>query len=1418
MTLSLTRSSDLTLCRAYLPPERFNGGAPSLPDREGVQASAALEKLIDYLHTWNPRGLAPELEIIIQCMKSYGLDLVPFIEQLAAQLPQMHMREIAVIRRGLLAEANSLRIHGYNCAAEPATSESRQFDYILNEITVPQRRNSGAPLSIPTLNQIQSLSEGGEISLDIPIVEREDNPRPFAPKIIESALIDPARYGAALGVEVDSDTSEDLGVYWDRTKFIRDILQNFLDGHGQTLEGTKLVVKREGDRFVIRIVGKGEYDPEKAIKYGGSGKQDGTGNSAGKHGEGLKVIALIGLRDHGCDQVSFSSRNWLLEYTMGEFAVGIKGLKRKLVQVDDLPGNFVEIRTGDAKLVSEIFDGVNLVYHPDNPDFSGADIENDVGGFKIHGLDDVGNLYVARQRVQVQDGYDRANWDSPSRLISVWTQTDPNPGNFDRERAPLNLIGPNDISRAIPRIVDEMRPQQLLEVLKKLEPFWGEMLSEGGKFCTLEEHGFKVHSPYVIADQILVAVCKKMKSLKIRVQFDPKYRFVSRFSWPFSKTVASCRQSGLIPCPLYFEDLGMEQFVKPQSDSKLSSPISEGVPQKLAILNRACKLLELPLFVKRGGHDDLDEYCPISVNDCALSEEDALRSELVWGNDRDTDPYLKIHISRAIFDLPLDQVLGMCWLRAPKWSEPGKIIDLKDCLGGDEQRQIRDLAYLWNALDRDLSEYEGSLEPSGTVVGAGDCAELTHLLSRAYGGVNKVPADLLRVVEVIGQQVEVSKSELLIRLVGDINGALNDRMNRTRAAIENALRPWEPGDECAVQTSGENATPFRLFKSDSNHIGGSMVSHRDASWNEVLSIALDVQPRVGEMIPAIDDLSKLTNGESLSVKIPVVDGSSYKPRRSATALVDLSESKWRQLSVGQQVETDLLVSYGVRWSFERVIRDLYQNFLDGQGHTLEGIEIKVEPTGDGGCKLTVYGDGEYDLTKAVYLGQSESRDDQDAAGKHGEGLKIIALQLLRDNPSIMQIAYSSRNWMVDYTLGEFSASGSTGLKRRVTAVEDRSGNFMELRFQYVNESLIHAILSGIDLAYFPQHPDFSGMVYRSDAGGIKVLNPEDKGRLYLAGQRYSTSRDDGDPELWSGGFHGFVIWWNTDLRRAQFARERGPFALGSHGASVGDLFDRLLKGLTVDQCISLLKDFEPFWSTCWDERFTCKDGCRVVLRPEYKALGFMMYLLVAHLRNEGVRFSFPDNYVASARPEEDLTALGYRCCSQWLEEVGMRSASDARQKLGQLAPIVPNEFQVAKLGLLKIGLEEFLRRSPDVFHDALVKLNEISQWGVGRQELFDYNVTAKFDRFFDSKSGQHERRILIREGVLSEKFGRALLRLIEELGADYSDLLENSPALFAQYVLRGSNESAWFRRLKRIWNRTGRAEKQQAARATDSLP
>src|SRR3990170_5298342 len=66
-----------------------------------------------------------------------------------------------------------------------------------------------------------------------------------------------------------------------------------------------------------------------------------------------------------------------------------------------------------------------------------------------------------------------------------------------------------------------------------------------------------------------------------------------------------------------------------------------------------------------------------------------------------------------------------------------------------------------------------------------------------------------------------------------------------------------------------------------------------------------------------------------------------------------------------------LESYGVKWSLEKVARDVLQNFSDSQGYTLDGVKFDMRKSGEGDeseWTLRISGDADYDFRPLLHIG------------------------------------------------------------------------------------------------------------------------------------------------------------------------------------------------------------------------------------------------------------------------------------------------------------------------------------------------------------------------------------------------------------------------------------------------------------------
>ena len=112
------------------------------------------------------------------------------------------------------------------------------------------------------------------------------------------------------------------------------------------------------------------------------------------------------------------------------------------------------------------------------------------------------------------------------------------------------------------------------------------------------------------------------------------------------------------------------------------------------------------------------------------------------------------------------------------------------------------------------------------------------------------------------------------------------------------------------------------------------------------------------------------------------------------------------------IKMEIALDYPVQWSFERVLRDLVQNFYDSIGMEKFGEDFQYnyrrEPSGT--FELTMKTAGRpFNYEWLVYIGGStKTGGGHRYIGKYGEGFKICVLNLLR--MGIDDIVMHSQDW------------------------------------------------------------------------------------------------------------------------------------------------------------------------------------------------------------------------------------------------------------------------------------------------------------------------------------------------------------------------------------------------------------------------
>lgn len=389
---------------------------------------------------------------------------------------------------------------------------------------------------------------------------------------------------------------ETYGVKWNLEKVGRDVLQNFFDANGQTLDGvdiqTSIVEKMDAiDKQKIKtgrvlIQAPQEYDWRELIHFGGTTKQD-SETSVGGFGEGLKVAAFVLTRDFGAKQIMAASHDWELDYYFDNvkseaYRKPVKGLYAKKHKRDELPGNYLEIvfEGDDVEKKVKIFqDAKTLFYSRENPDFHGASFNNKAtGGFKVlspdlkkpgWGKNQKGHLYLAGQRTHYDS---RDKWETVEDL-NIWTWKKVQPKDRDRGMLTRSELKAD----VLPLIVDSMSLDDLKKSTYDFRPLWNQF------------------SPPSPGDDLLEKIIDKLAQTKTILEFEKEY-VAYDLPWDVSWIAEALVSQGFKLCRSYMKKVGMrgaiEQFKEWQSHNRVEASPAE--IKKIELLQKAARAFGLP--------------------------------------------------------------------------------------------------------------------------------------------------------------------------------------------------------------------------------------------------------------------------------------------------------------------------------------------------------------------------------------------------------------------------------------------------------------------------------------------------------------------------------------------------------------------------------------------------------------------------------------------------------------------------------------------------------------------------------------------------------------------------------------------------------------------------------------------------------
>lgn len=415
-----------------------------------------------------------------------------------------------------------------------------------------------------------------------------------------------------------------------------------------------------------------------------------------------------------------------------------------------------------------------------------------------------------------------------------------------------------------------------------------------------------------------------------------------------------------------------------------------------------------------------------------------------------------------------------------------------------------------------------------------------------------------------------------------------------------------------------------------------------------------------------------------------------KKQDSAKSVYKLLKHNIGGTSFERQVEKghylNLLETYGVNWDLEKVSRDSVQNFFDANGQTLDGVDIKtsveekMDATGNTKIKtgrVLIQAPQDYDWRELIHFGGTTKQDSETSVGGFGEGLKVAAFVLLKEQGA-KQVKAASRDWELDYYFNDVTSEAYRkpvkGLHAKKHKRDEQPGNYLEIVFEGDDaDKKVKVFENAKTLFYSSENPDFQGASFDNrSSGGFKILSPDlkkvgwgknQKGHLYLAGQRtHYDSRDKWetveDLDIWT--------WKKVQPKD----RDRGMLTRSELKA---DVLPLIVDSMSLDDLKKSAYGFKPLW-----DQFSPPSPGDDLLEK-----------IVDKLTQTKTTLEFEREYVANDLPwgaswiGGALVSQGFKLCRPYMKKVGMKGAIDQFKEWQSHNRVEAKPEEIKKIELLQ---------------------------------------------------------------------------------------------------------------------------------------
>lgn len=975
-------------------------------------------------------------------------------------------------------------------------------DYEPDKINAFEKLPKKAPVAVTPLpaagKLMRELRNTGHVKLSIPneggvkvkpydaVIHPEDD---YRLNVTQDAGIK-IRYGTKL--------------QWSNFKIARDLLQNYYDGHGHTLEGVNIEVNKTADgKYKIKISGESSWDYSHLDQMGSSTKHDPL--DAGGYGEGTRAVAVSLLSKADITNVKYASGDWAMTYGRSSDDLKSAYMTQTLSKNSEkVKGSTVEFETENADIAHKLLEAKDYFNHPHNPDFKNLDFENEFFGFKLKDDGAKGNIYLI-QRYET-DGESN----NGLRGATIVFKTQPNhPTLVEKSGGEQFELGTGvdraqipsyDVNRILSRYIKTMTDEELTQTISSMEKFWGESGTEKDRLNDM-------YVPFV----------REAHRRGLGIDFkDAHYVYLDK---PSPSSYDMAKNLGYKIANKSMKYVGMQSF-NAKDESKLPHQPTEEQSKEIRLLEEGVRILQectdlstkdllnsdevnKPTYMfSEGDHGagaeaiiEGGEYQGHWMRDSHLLLQNYVGNLATFlheishksgGDESEVFSMqltkLQSHITNAIMHNPNAfkkiQTLSKMFDEV-RSQEFNKQIPTTEVIQDKSFTPERYKQHIDNLLSvtpeyREYVEPEVPKEPEpieytgdeNRIVSTGNSGELGKIKIKSFEENRKLTsrfniAGIKRFAKSFIHKILRHKPSKVEEDGGIILGDDNFASFTIDAGVAHFGKPIATTAKEEKHYKYEAFIPSKHESYTTLKSSGSMIKKLDEKGSVALSI-----PNAGGLNPKISDIPSIEKDNDFNKTVSAQMTLSYAEKRN--------------------------------WSNEKIARDLMQNFYDGNGHTLEGIDLKVKQNDDGTYTVRIDGKGIYNYEHLKRLGGSDKDDPRDAGG-FGEGSRILAGSLLAKGTN--RVRFACKDWQMDFTTAENARTHEEGVMRTLTKSDAQlDGNYVE--FDTNDKELVEKIMDSKNYFYSPNNPDFRDLDIENEFFGFKVT-PDKNGNLYYI-QRFQT--------------------------------------------------------------------------------------------------------------------------------------------------------------------------------------------------------------------------------------------------------------------------------------------------------------------------